>query len=268
MARKRNPIDPADAAAHGPQAIPRGVHLSRNTLMPGYRVRHDGWTEERTQRFLDALSHTGCVRDAARVAGVSNQAGYRLKARFPAFAAAWNAALARAQQGLIAIAYKRAVEGRETVIIRKGEEVERRIQPSDSMLGLLIKRGDLEGDGAHVLREDAITFDEWQDRWRFDQSGKKVQQGSEADAMHRVDERLQRIRANLISMIEEEGTCFICGQAAHADLPLARFSLAELCATVPVEAMLWAAAWDGTPGEGARLAGRLREKMAALAAAG
>lgn len=58
----------------GPSSLPSGPNLNRNRLMPGLRVRHDGWTEERTQRFFDSLGHTGCVRDAARVAGVSNTA--------------------------------------------------------------------------------------------------------------------------------------------------------------------------------------------------
>ena len=45
-----------------------------------------------------------------------------------------------------AIAYERAVVGRETVVMRGGKEVERRITPSDSMLALLVKRGEM-GDG-------------------------------------------------------------------------------------------------------------------------
>jgi hypothetical protein len=161
MARKSLPSDPAAASAQtSPQHIPSGPAVNRNRLMPGLRVRHDGWTEERTQRFFDTLGHTGCVRDASRVAGVSNVAAYRMKRRFPLFAAAWDDALARAGQGLIAIAYKRAVEGRETVIIRNGEEYERRINPpSDAMLGLLIKRGDLAGGGAGgaAAGDEAIT---------------------------------------------------------------------------------------------------------------
>ena len=35
-----------------PQGIPSGPRVNRNRLMPGLRVRHDGWTEERTQRFF------------------------------------------------------------------------------------------------------------------------------------------------------------------------------------------------------------------------
>jgi hypothetical protein len=204
MARKYKPLDPAQAAHHEPQKIPRGEAVARNQLAPGLRVRHDGWTQERMQRFLDALAHTGCVRDAARVAGVSNQAGYRLKRLYPRFAEAWDAALARAQQGLIAIAYRRAVEGRETVIIRQGQEVERRIQPSDSILGLLIKRGDMAGNGpggagpggslAGIDREDIITRDEWEQGWAFDWKGGKVKDMSEAEAEAEFDRRMERLR--------------------------------------------------------------------------
>ena len=41
----------------------------------------------------------------------------------------------------MAVAYKRAVEGKETIIVRRGQEVERRITPSDAILGVLLKRG-------------------------------------------------------------------------------------------------------------------------------
>lgn len=89
-----------------------------------------------------------------------------MKRRFPLFAAAWDEGLSRAGQGLMAIAYKRAVEGRETVIIRNGEEYERRFMPSDSILGLLLERGDMNGGGPHggglaggKTAEDILSFD-------------------------------------------------------------------------------------------------------------
>lgn len=63
---KRTAQLPSDTP--GPE-IPIGPPISLNKLLPGLRVRHDGWTEARTQRFLDTLAHTGCVTDAARVAG-------------------------------------------------------------------------------------------------------------------------------------------------------------------------------------------------------
>lgn len=144
--------------------VPSGPKVNRNRLIPGLRVRHDGWTEERTQRFFNALAHTGCARDAARVAGVSNTAAYRMKRRFPLFSGAWDRALARAGEGLVAVAYKRAVEGKETIIIRGGQEVERRIAPSDAILGLLLKRGVMTGNGliGGKTPDDYLSFDEWQ----------------------------------------------------------------------------------------------------------
>ena len=142
MVRKTSTSDSALPAQVGASPrVPSGTPVSCNRLMPGLRVRHDGWTDERTQRFFDALAHTGCVRDAARVAGFSNTAAYRMKRRFPLFSDAWDRALARAGEGLMAVAYKRAVEGKETIIIRRGQEVERRITPSDAILGVLLKRG-------------------------------------------------------------------------------------------------------------------------------
>lgn len=213
MARRSTAADgAARASAHHPQIIPSSAAIHRNTLMPGYRVRHDGWTQERTQRFLDALAHTGCVRDAARVAGISNVAGYRLKRRFPAFSDAWDDALARAQQGLIALAYKRAVEGRETVIIRKGEEVERRIAPSDAMLALLVKRGDMAGE---TLAEERLTLGEYRAGWRFDAAGRKVHTpGADQEATRlRVKLKLAEMRNRLVSHWLDESLCPACAAA-------------------------------------------------------
>ena len=233
MARKHNPHDPAAAHLHSAAPIPPGVRVERSELLPGLRVRHDGWTAQRTQRFLDTLAHTGCVRDAARVAGVSNVAGYRLKGRFPLFSTAWDEALARAQQGLIAVAYQRAVEGKETVIIRNGAEYERRIAPSDAMLGLLVKRGDMAGAAAPVIAvEDRITITEWNDRWRFDDAGKKFQEVRADDKANGFMIKIRALRDRMLDYARESGTCTHCGQPLSADdiAYLENHSLAEYVA--------------------------------------
>ncbi len=136
-----------------------GVRERENPFMPGLRVRSDGWTAARTRVFLATLGRTGCITDAARVAGVSTTSVNRSRALFPPFDAACGEAIARALRGLEAVAYERAVEGREMVVIRDGREVERRIMPSDSMLGLLIKRGDLKGgQNLHLTAEEAEAY--------------------------------------------------------------------------------------------------------------
>ena len=234
MARKSLPNDPAAAANHPPQDIPSGPKINRNAMMPGHRVRHDGWTQERTQRFFDCLAYTGCVRDAARVAGVSNVAAYRMKRQYPAFAAAFDGALGRAQTGLIALAYKRAVEGRETVVIRKGEEYERRITPSDAMLALLIKRGDMAGGGKGKASDETLTLDEWRAHWRLSEWGKKIQIEDPAETKRRFHAKMEAVRARLHAHAAAGGTCSHCDQLLPPNWP--RESMAHLVAAGVVDA--------------------------------
>jgi hypothetical protein len=130
-----------------------------NPFMPALRIREDGWTVARTRTFLALLAQTGCVADAARVAGVSTTSVNRSRKLFAPFDRACVEALAKALRGLEAVAYQRAVEGRESVVIRDGREVERRIVPSDSLLAMLIKRGDLSGAlGRALTEEEAEAF--------------------------------------------------------------------------------------------------------------
>lgn len=214
MARRRKPADAlAAASANPPQHIPTGpLRADFATMMPGYPKRHDGWNEQRVQRFLDTLAHTGCVQDAARVAGMSANAARRAQKRYILFAAAWDDALARAQQGLIAIAYRRAVEGRETIIIRKGEEYERRIEPSDAMLGMLIKRGDLTGAGIAEYDADALSYVEWQQGVRFDARGRKYQLPDRAEMERVLAQKMAALRERITAYARAHRCCPTCEQ--------------------------------------------------------
>jgi hypothetical protein len=197
MARRRKASDAAArASAHPPQHIPPGPKIDWDNLMPGYPVRHDGWNRDRAQRFFDTLGHTGCIRDAARVADMSDVAARRAREKYPLFARAWDVALMRAHEGLIAIAYRRAVEGSETIIIRKGEEHERRIKPSDAILRMLVNRGDMLGGGG-MVKEDPdtrLTWDEWQAGIRFDEEGGKENIDKIAEHMLWADAKFRQMR--------------------------------------------------------------------------
>ncbi len=169
--------------------------------------------------FFDCLAYTGCVRDAARVAGLSAVAAYRMKRQYPAFKAAFDAALGRAQTGLIALAYKRAVEGNETVVVRKGEEYERRITPSDAMLALLIKRGDMAGGGKGASNEEMLTLDEWRAHWRLSDWGQKIQIEDPVESKRRFVEKMAQVKARLKARAAAGGTCTHCDQKLPADWP-------------------------------------------------
>jgi len=136
----------------------------------------------------------------------------------------------------MAIAFKRAVEGRETVIIRKGEEYERRITPSNSILGLLLKRGDLNGGGplggelaGGKTAEDILSFDEWQQHKRFDDYGRKIEIEDSAEMSAKFIAQMSKIRQRLKDYAAQGGACPTCKQALPAGWP--NQSMAELVAS-------------------------------------
>lgn len=215
----------------------------RATLLPGLRPRHDGWTDARLKVFLKTLKTTGCISDAARVAGVSAKSAYEQRDRFPAFAAAMEGALEHAQDGLLAVAHRYATQGRETVIIRKGEEVERRIAPDTATLGLLIKRGDngtvqdpetgqfvsrseadargivRKGQGTrippgHIIVDPAtvITQEEQNRHIVFDGYGKKINDNSNESARYRMMKKLDLMHERIVAAADREGICMKCKQ--------------------------------------------------------
>jgi hypothetical protein len=108
------------------------------------RKKHSGWTAERQRKFIDHLSLTGSVGEAAGIAGVSSRSAYALrnKAGAESFARAWDAALSLAATRLAAIAFDRALHGRSERFYKDGELVMERKMPSDYLLTWLLSRLD------------------------------------------------------------------------------------------------------------------------------
>ena len=223
-----------------------------NPFMPGLRVRADGWTAARTRVFLATLGQTGCITDAARIAGVSRTSVNRSRALFAPFDKACGAAIARALRGLEAVAYERAVEGREMVVIRGGKEVERRIVPSDSMLGLLIKRGDLKhGRDVQLTAEEAAAYelpaavrhrflsvDEFYSGITFDgREGGKAQRPTPEETDAEILRRIAIIEATRSREDLAGDRCRLCGQAIVGE---ARPRIeAKAAQRIPPRAAVW-----------------------------
>lgn len=150
--RVKEAVDAARAAAERRGKAGSGARL------PGYRVRHDGWTEGRRKAFLLALSQTGCVRDACKRARISSNSAYRLRKLAPEFAQAWDRAIAKAAPTIEAAAFTRAVEGWDEVVERDGQEVSRKRRYSDSLLRVLLVRGDLKGDRKGMSKGELADF--------------------------------------------------------------------------------------------------------------
>ena len=104
--------------------------------------RKDGWTPERQRAFIGALADCGVVSEAARGVGMSDTAAYRLR-RAPGaerFAAAWDAALDAASRRLVDIAFDRAINGVDDVVLdREGRHVYTKRKYNDRLLMFLIR---------------------------------------------------------------------------------------------------------------------------------
>jgi len=119
------------------QAVPfDGVPLE------GSRKRLAGWSAERQRMFLIDLAETGSVHLASAAARLTARSAYRLRARSPAFAAAWDTTDQLAVGRLSAIAFDRAINGRTEQIWQEGELVAEKRLPSDRLLMWLLARLD------------------------------------------------------------------------------------------------------------------------------
>ncbi|MGZ2412050.1 hypothetical protein ACUXST_001471 [Sphingomonas sp. F9_3S_D5_B_2] len=106
------------------------------------RKRLAGWSADRQRMFLTYLAETGSVHLAAGAARLTARGAYRLRARSPVFAQAWNAAQQLAVGRLSAIAFDRAINGRVEQVYHQGELVGERRVPSDRLLTWLLARLD------------------------------------------------------------------------------------------------------------------------------
>jgi len=125
-----------------PCAEPQAAMPFDGVALEDSRKRLAGWSAERQRLFLEDLAETGSVHLAAAGARLSARSAYRLRARSPAFATAWNAAQQIAVGRLSALAFDRAIHGRVEQVFRDGELVAERRLPSDRLLTWLLARLD------------------------------------------------------------------------------------------------------------------------------
>lgn len=116
--------------------------------MPAKRERHDAFNEARKAAFLTALIKTGCLKDAARAAGVSARTVYNHQDSDPAFAEDVRTALAMSATPVEMIAWRRAVHGVEQEFACGGQVHVRR-RYSDHLLRLLLQGSNPKKFGAN-----------------------------------------------------------------------------------------------------------------------
>jgi hypothetical protein len=132
------------------------------------RKRLAGWSAERQRLFLNNLAETGSVHLASAAARLTARSAYRLRARSPAFAAAWDTADQLAVGRLSAIAFDRAINGRTEQVWHEGVLVAEKRLPSDKLLMWLLARLDPRRFAAPwELRKDGAADPQAQARESF-----------------------------------------------------------------------------------------------------
>jgi len=122
------------------------------------RPRHDGWTHDRQEAFIEALAETGCVEDAARAAGMSVSSAYALKCRADAqpFRLAWAAALEVGMERLSDAALSRAIHGTAQPVFYQGELVGERRHFDERLTMFLLRYRAPARYGAWIDRAETV----------------------------------------------------------------------------------------------------------------
>ena len=130
------------AASDAPADPPVAAMPFDGVELEDSRKRLAGWSAERQRLFLVNLAETGSVHLASAAARLTARSAYRLRARSPAFAAAWDTADQLAVGRLSAIAFDRAINGRTEQVWQEGTLVAEKRLPSDRLLMWLLARLD------------------------------------------------------------------------------------------------------------------------------
>ena len=159
------------------------------TPVPRKRQRHDGWTPERQQLFIEALADYGSVRAAANAVGMTPEGAYHLR-RHPdadSFRKAWEAALDLGVQRIEDVAMDRALNGIEVPVYSYGKLVGTRTIYNDRLLMFMLRNRApgrfAEGSAKGMNAVDKATLarlkKEWRKDWEHEQRllGEKEDEG-------------------------------------------------------------------------------------------
>jgi hypothetical protein len=120
--------------------VPR-AELPDFTPVPRECKRHDGWTHEHQQNFIEALADTGSVAAACKAVDMSTNGAYYLRRQKGAesFREAWQKALDLGVQRLEDVAMDRALNGVDEPVYSYGELVGVRKKVNDRLLMFMLR---------------------------------------------------------------------------------------------------------------------------------
>lgn len=173
------------------------------TPVPRQTSRHDGWTPQRQQGFIEALADTGSVKAAAHAVNMTPEGAYVLR-RHPeaeSFRKAWEAALALGVQRLEDVALERALHGIEVPVYSYGKIIGTRRVYNDRLLMFILKNraGKRFGGGTGVRTgKDAASRSQqerlkrqWRKEWEAEQAAESA--ASAAEAIKTINARIMAL---------------------------------------------------------------------------
>jgi len=169
------------------------------TPVPRQYQRHDGWTPERQQGFIEALADLGSVSAAAHAVNMTPEGAYLLRRHPQAkeFRKAWEAALACGVQRIEDVAMDRALNGVEVPVYHFGQIVGTRKVYNDYLLMFLLrnrapKRFNADTSRGGMNAVDKMRLKRLKKAWR-----------KEWDEEQRADlPTLDEVRASILRKIE------------------------------------------------------------------
>lgn len=178
------------------------------TPVPREKQRHDGWTEDRQRRFIEALSVTGSVKAAAHRVNMTPEGAYLLRRHPEAgqFRKAWEAALSLGVQQLEDVALERALHGAEVPVYSYGKLVGKRTVHNDRLLMFMLKnraptrfnaagqvtaRRNTIGDPGYA-NEVSRLKKKWRKEWEAERLA--AEQAKDADTFAEIDATIDQMR--------------------------------------------------------------------------
>lgn len=194
-----------------PQAGEPG-QLPAFTPVPRHYNRHDGWTPERQQRFIEALADTGSVKAAAHAVNMTPEGAYLLRRHPEAgeFRKAWEAALALGVQQLEDVALHRALHGTDVPVYSYGKLIGKRTVYNDRLLMFILKNRAptrFAADGRVTARrssvgdpQDAARLSRLKRQWRkeWEEEQRAAQKQSSDEICESINQRLETMRRRMI----------------------------------------------------------------------
>ncbi|MEP5938816.1 MAG: hypothetical protein ABJ239_10850 [Erythrobacter sp.] len=186
--------------------VPAG-ELPTFTPVPRQCQRHDGWTDERQQAFIETPADTGSVAAACKVVDMSTVGAYYLRRQPGAetFRKAWEAALQLGVQKIEDVAMDRALNGVDVPVYSYGKLVGLRKSYNDRLLMFMLRNRSperfSEGRAKGLNGLDATRLHQekqkWRKEWELERQAELSGSRDSGDVRASIDRKIEEIRTRV-----------------------------------------------------------------------